>query len=145
MSRRLQPVILSSGVMLFAAGAATIRTFGWLWLVPGGMTAVSFFFLTRRLNTFRRPDPALAAQWLAAELLLGAGIALANGPREYLLIVLVIPAAFGSIVFAGGTASGSTWHRWRPSRPEPRAPQSPAESHGHRACTTASSATATRS
>jgi diguanylate cyclase (GGDEF)-like protein len=112
MSRRLWPVSLASGVMLFAAGAVTILTFGWHWLVPGAIAAVAFIYLTRRLSTFRHPELALAAHWLAAELLLGVGIALASGPREYLLVVLVIVAV--GLGFDWGAVSNTPPVLWVP-------------------------------
>src|SRR5436305_9930156 len=85
MSRRLRPVALASSVMLLAGAAATIPTFGWVWLLPNAVGALAYYLLTRRLSHFRRPELALAGMWLAAELLIGTGIALARGPHEYLL------------------------------------------------------------
>src|ERR1700716_4250216 len=85
MCRRLQPVALAASLMLLAGGVVTIPTFGSLWLVPGCVGAIVFSLVTERLNHFRRPELALAGLWLAAELFLGASIALATGPRSYLL------------------------------------------------------------
>lgn len=99
MSTRLRPVALASSLMLLVGGMVATPTFGWLWLLPDVLAAVAYYFLTRRLTHFRRPELVLAAMWLAAEVLLGTSIALASGPREYLLSVLVVPAVFGSIMF----------------------------------------------
>jgi diguanylate cyclase (GGDEF)-like protein len=99
MSRRLRPVALAASLMLLAGGVITIHTFGLPWLAPTAVAAVAFYLLTERLNRLRRPELALAGLWLTSELLLGGAIAVASGPRAYLLSVLVVPAVFGSIVF----------------------------------------------
>jgi diguanylate cyclase (GGDEF)-like protein len=106
MCRRLQPVALAASLMLLAGGVVTIPTFGSLWLVPGCVGAIVFSLVTERLNHFRRPELALAGLWLAAELFLGASIALATGPRSYLLSVLIVPAVFGSIMFPARAVLG---------------------------------------
>lgn len=99
MNARLRPVALASSMMLLAGAAATIPTFGWLGLIPDSAGALAYYVLTRHLNRFRRPELALAAMWLAAEVLLGLSFALSGGPREYLLSILAFPAVFGSIMF----------------------------------------------
>ncbi len=99
MSGRLRPVALASSLMLLVAVAATIPTYGALPLIPVALGAAGYYLITRRLDHFRRPEVALIAMWLAAEVLIAASIAASHGPRQYLLSMLAFPVVFGSIMF----------------------------------------------
>jgi diguanylate cyclase (GGDEF)-like protein len=99
LNRRLRPIQHAAIVLAFAAGLVGVPTFGWLWLAPPAAAAVLFSVVQARLERFRRPEYALLASWLCGQLLMVGGLALASGPRVYLLPGLVLPVMIISVVF----------------------------------------------
>jgi hypothetical protein len=99
LNRRLRPIQHAAIVLAFAAGLVGVPTFGWLWLAPPAAAAVLFSVVQARLERFRRPEYALRASWLCGQLLMVGGLALASGPRVYLLPGLVLPVMIISVVF----------------------------------------------
>jgi diguanylate cyclase (GGDEF)-like protein len=108
LNRRLRPLQHAAMGLAFAAGLVGVPTFGWLWLVPPAIAAMAFSAAQARLDRFRRPERALFAAWLFAELMLVAGFALASGPRAVLLPGMVMPVMISGVTFPSrGVALGA--------------------------------------
>ncbi len=99
MRRRLhwvEPVALG---LPFAAMVAGHALFGWTALVPAALALVVFLGVPRLLQHHRRPEQVVAATFVATQLCLAAAIVLADGGREYLLPVLVLPMVLVCVLF----------------------------------------------
>ncbi len=87
--------------LLAVAALVSIPAYGWAMQVPlllaGGALGVAEF----RIERLRRPEYALAAGWLFAQLMIVLAIAFAQGPRLYMLSILVFPMLIVASVFPG--------------------------------------------
>jgi diguanylate cyclase (GGDEF)-like protein len=105
MSRRLTPA--KRGASLAAAVAVVIGmpTFGVWYAVPLVLVAAVAWFGQTLLAHFRRPEYVLAASWGFAQLMIAVSIALAHGPRLYLLALFILPLLLWSLAFPAGAAA----------------------------------------
>ena len=81
MSRRLRPAKRGSIALLAVAALVSIPVYGWATQVPLLVAAGVLGIVQLRIGRLRRPEYALAAVWVLAQLMIVLAIALANGPR----------------------------------------------------------------
>jgi diguanylate cyclase (GGDEF)-like protein len=91
LSRRLRKTELYGTVLMLAAAAVSVPTFGVAAFLPPLPVLVLFWVLQSRLDRFRRPELALVLCVALTQASLAASVALATGPRVYLLPLLVLP------------------------------------------------------
>jgi diguanylate cyclase (GGDEF)-like protein len=99
MSRRLRPAKRGSIALLAVAALVSIPVYGWAMPVSVLLAAGALGLVQLRIGRMRRPEYALAWVWLFAQLTIVLAIALADGPRVYLLPILVFPMLVGAAVF----------------------------------------------
>ena len=83
-------------VLAAAIGAATFGPLAALPVLPG---LALFWVQQARLDRYRRPELALLSCLAVLQLGLGASLALAHGPRVYLLPMMIMPVLLASVVF----------------------------------------------
>ncbi len=92
--------------MLFVLAAAIgAPTFGPLAALPVLPGLALFWVQQARLDRFRRPELALLSCLAVLQLGLGASLALAHGPRIYLLPIMIMPVLLASVVFPARIAT----------------------------------------
>ena len=99
MRRRLrwvEPIALGLPLLAILAGAGT---FGWAAGLVGGLAVAVFLATPRLLPSDRRPELAAAGGFVVTQLCLATAIVAANGGREYLLPVLVLPMVLVGVLF----------------------------------------------
>jgi len=99
LSRRLRPAEVRGSVLLGIAALIGGPTFGWLAALPPLPGMIVFFVIQRRLERFRRPELALIGCVAITQAGLAAAIAIAQGPRVYLLTLLMLILQLACIVF----------------------------------------------
>jgi len=101
MNRRLGPAKRGAIALLAVAALVSIPTYGWAMQVPLLLAGGAFGVAEFRIGRLRRPEYALAAGWLFAQLMIVLAIAFAQGPRIYMLSILVFPMLIVASVFPG--------------------------------------------
>jgi diguanylate cyclase (GGDEF)-like protein len=99
LSRRLRPMERLGSVIFLAAAAIGAPTFGWVALLPALPGLGLFWVLQARIDRFRRPELALLGCVALVQVGLAASLALADGPRIYLLPLMIVPVLLASVVF----------------------------------------------
>ena len=99
MSRRLRPAKRRSMALVAGAALVSIPVYGWAWQVPFLLAAGAFALVQTRIERLRRPEYALAATWLLAQVAITVAILLTPGPRIYTLSILVLPMLLAAAVF----------------------------------------------
>ena len=99
LSRRLRPAEVRGAILLAIAALIGGPTFGWLAALPPLPGIVVFFIIQRRLERFRRPELALIGCVALTQAGLAGSIAMAQGPRIYLLSLLMLILQLACIVF----------------------------------------------
>jgi len=99
MSRRLGPAKRGAMIALLIANVIGVPTFGVWYLPPLVLAVVAFAIGQARLVYVRRPEYVLAASWLFGEAMIAISIALAHGPRLYLLALFISPLLLWSVAF----------------------------------------------
>jgi diguanylate cyclase (GGDEF)-like protein len=91
MNRRLRVVDRRTAALFAVALAVATPSTGWPVWLPVLAGLLVWWLQRARLDRYRRPELALLIAFAAAELGIAAGIALAHGPRIYLLPALILP------------------------------------------------------
>ena len=99
LSRRLRGTELYISLLFLAAAAIAAPTFGWAACVPALPGLALFWLLQRRIERFRRPEIVLLACATLMQVGLAASLAIAHGPRIYLLPLMIMPVLLVSAVF----------------------------------------------
>jgi len=99
LSRRMRAVEAKGSVAFLVAAAVGAPTFGWVAALPPIPGLVAFWLLQRRLNRFRYPEQVLFGCLVVTQGGLAGALALAHGPKVYLLPLLVVLTLLGCIVF----------------------------------------------
>jgi diguanylate cyclase (GGDEF)-like protein len=86
-------------VLFLLAAAVGAATFGPLAALPALPGLALFWVLQNRLDRFRRPEFALLFCLALIQVGLAASLAMAHGPRIYLLPILIMPVLLASVVF----------------------------------------------
>src|SRR5271168_2768781 len=85
MSRRLTHAKRGATLAIAIAVVVGMPTFGFWYSIPLALAGIAFWIGQLRLDYVRRPEYVLAASWLFAQLMFALSVALAHGPRLYLL------------------------------------------------------------
>ena len=99
MSYRLRPAKRRSLAALAVASVVAIPVYGWVAQVPFALAALALLIAQRQADRVRRPEYVLAGVWVCAQAAIVAAIALSEGPRIYVLPVLVFPMLVAAPVF----------------------------------------------
>jgi len=91
LSRRLRRTELLGSLLLMGAALVSVPTFGVVALLPPIPVIALFWYLQSRIDRFRRPELVLVACVALVQCGLAATAALAEGPRVYLLPLLLLP------------------------------------------------------
>jgi diguanylate cyclase (GGDEF)-like protein len=102
-NRRLLPYARWAIALISFAGLAGVPAYGWAPFVAMLVGGLVYETVQRRIKDLERPELALVALLLLAQLVLAAGIALAHGPSLYLLSVLSFPLMFAAAIFPSRT------------------------------------------
>jgi predicted signal transduction protein with EAL and GGDEF domain len=99
MSMRVRGV-RGKGVALFLIAAVIgIPTYGWAPILPLALAALVAALAQRWAVASERPEYTLFAVWLFSQVTIVATFALADGPRMYLLPLILFPVVLGCVVF----------------------------------------------
>lgn len=90
LERMRLPFGLALGVLIFPAIAA-VPVYGWACELPLVLAVLGYGINEHRMRRLRHPERWTIATWAFAELMILLMIALAQGPRQYLLAVPVVP------------------------------------------------------
>ncbi len=107
MSRRLSSAKRGATLAVAVAVVIGMPTFGVLYAVPLALAGIGFWIGQARLDYVRRPEYVLAASWLLAQLMFALSVALAHGPRLYLLPLFLLPLLLWSVAFPPAAAAGA--------------------------------------
>lgn len=102
-NRRLVPYSRWAIGLILLAGLAGVPAYGWAPLAAMIVGALVYEIVQRRVRQLERPELALVALLMLAQLFIAAGIALAHGPSLYLLSVLSFPLMFAAAIFPSRT------------------------------------------
>ena len=105
MSRRLTFAKRGATVAVAAAVLIGMPTFGFWYSVPLALAGIAFFVGQARLDYVRRPEYVLAASWVFAQVMFALSVALAHGPRLYLLALFIMPLLLWSVAFPAKAAA----------------------------------------
>jgi diguanylate cyclase (GGDEF)-like protein len=105
MSRRMRRAEGYAAALLILAAGFGVPLFGVLILVPLACAGVVFWIGQKRLDWVTRPELLLAGCWLFTQLMFACTVAVATGPRLYLLPLFMYPAWVSSVVFPRRTAA----------------------------------------
>src|SRR5262249_6776009 len=94
--RRIEPGAVA--VFLLFAGFG-IPTFGWVSFVLVALGPLCLLLAQTRVSRADRPEYVIAAGWLGTQLVAVPGIALAHGPRVYLLSIFIFPTVLACLVY----------------------------------------------
>ena len=100
-SRRLRVPERWLGGLFLLVLASGIPTFGWAYLAPIVLALALFWVVKSRLDRFRRPELPLAGAWLLLQVSIAVSVALASGPRLFLLPLFIAPMLFAATAFPG--------------------------------------------
>ena len=107
-SERARLLDMSAGVraakrrslaLLAVAAAVSVPVYGVKMQVPLVLAAITLLVLERRARALPRPEYALAGVWVIAQLAIVVAIALATGPRMYMLSILVFPMLVAAPIY----------------------------------------------
>jgi diguanylate cyclase (GGDEF)-like protein len=90
---------LRGSVLFLLAAVVGAPTFGFLSALPALPGLALFWVLQSRLDRFRRPELALLFCVVVLQVGLGVSVGIAEGPRVYLLPLLIMPVVLASVVF----------------------------------------------
>ncbi len=90
LERMRLPFGLALGVLIFPAIAA-VPVYGWVCELPLVLAVLGYGINERRMRSLRHPERWTIGTWAFAELMILLMIALADGPRQYLLAVPLVP------------------------------------------------------
>ncbi len=107
MSRRLSGAKRGATLALAIAVLIGIPTFGFWYGVPLALAGIAFWIGQLRLDYVRRPEYVLAASWVFAQLMFALSIAIAHGPRLYLLPMFLLPLLLWSVAFPPAAAAAA--------------------------------------
>ena len=107
MSRRLSPAKRGATLAVSVAVLIGMPTFGFWYAVPLALAGLAFWIGQMRLDYVRRPEYVLAASWLFAQLMFALAVALAHGPRLYLLPLFLLPLLLWSVAFPPAAAAAA--------------------------------------
>lgn len=93
MDRRLKPQRVRAMAFLTVAlaVAAILGRIGWWWLIPLGVAAAGFAAAEHNLERRARPEDAVAAAWLLAQVAIAASVALTGAVDSPAVSWLVLP------------------------------------------------------
>ena len=104
MSRRLSGAKRGATLALAIAVIIGMPTFGFWYSVPLALAGIAFWLGQVRLDYVRRPEYVLAASWVFAQLMFALSVAVAHGPRLYLLPMFLLPLLLWSVAFPAAAA-----------------------------------------
>lgn len=90
MGRMRTPFSAALGVLIVPAALAG-PVYGWLCMLPLVAAVLAYVSTDVRLRSLRHPERWVIGTWAFAELMILLTIALADGPRAYLLAVPIVP------------------------------------------------------
>lgn len=99
LARMRLPFGIALGVLIVPAIAAG-PVYGWACEIPLVAAVLAYGATEARMRSLRRPERWVIGTWAFAELMILLTIALADGPREYLLAVPMVPMV-GVMMMAG--------------------------------------------
>lgn len=105
LSRRLRPTERNSAIVFLVAAAVGAPSFGWLAVLPALPGLLLLWATQRRVERFRRPELLLLSSLLLVQVGIAASLALAHGPRVYLLPLMIMPALLVSAIFPARVAA----------------------------------------
>ncbi len=107
MSRRLSGAKRGATLALAIAVIIGMPTFGFWYSVPLALAGIAFWIGQVRLDYVRRPEYVLAASWVFAQLMFATSVAIAHGPRLYLLPMFLLPLLLWSVAFPPAAAAAA--------------------------------------
>ena len=90
LERMRLPFGIALGVLIFPAIAAG-TVYGWACEIPLVLAVLAYAINERRMRSLRHPERWIIGTWAFAEVMILLTITLADGPREYLLAVPLVP------------------------------------------------------
>ena len=99
MSVGLRAAKRRSLALLAGAAAVSVPVYGVKMQMPLVLAAIALVVLERWARALPRPEYALASVWVIAQVAIVASIALANGPRMYMLSILVFPMLVAAPIY----------------------------------------------
>ncbi len=99
MSAGLRAAKRRSLALLAVAAVVSVPVYGIRMQVPLVLAAIALLVLERRAPTLARPEYVLAGVWVIAQVAIVASIALAGGPRMYMLSILVFPMLIAAPIY----------------------------------------------
>ncbi len=98
-SRRLRSTERNALLLFIVAAAIGLHSFGWVAVLPVLPGVALFWALQRRIERFRRPEVVLLGCTTLAQIGLAMSLAIAHGPRVYLLPLMIMPVLLASAIF----------------------------------------------
>lgn len=88
---RMRPSFSVALGVLAVPAALAVPVYGWLCMLPLVAAVLAYVSTDVRLRSLRHPERWVIGTWAFAELMILLTIALADGPRAYLLAVPIVP------------------------------------------------------
>jgi diguanylate cyclase (GGDEF)-like protein len=104
-SRRLRPTERNALILFIAAAAVGAPSFGWAALLPVLPGIALLWVVQRRIERFRRPEVVLLGCVTLLQIGLAVSLAIAHGPRIYLLPLMIMPVLLVSAMFPARAAA----------------------------------------
>jgi diguanylate cyclase (GGDEF)-like protein len=99
LSCRLRPSERNALILFVVAAAVGAPSFGWAAVLPVLPGLVLLWATQRRIERFRRPEVVLLTSVTLLQIGIAASLAIATGPRIYLLPLMIMPVLLVSAIF----------------------------------------------
>jgi diguanylate cyclase (GGDEF)-like protein len=99
LSCRLRSSERNALILFLVAAAVAVPSFGWAAVLPVLPGIVLLWATQRRIERFRRPEVVLLGCLTSVQIGIAVSLAIASGPRIYLLPLMIMPVLLVSAIF----------------------------------------------